>query len=257
MAVTRSPRPRSGSRLFWSSTYSSANDGRMITAASAEHDEHGAEGARRRRRLRHLERSRAGCRATARRPTPITTRADRADRAAAVRRDGGGPGAARAIPSRTDADRITSGSARDVSPSKTYAASARSTKIPTRRRARRRPRQPTARRRKYSTIARRSEPAGVPHEVHRREVRARRSTASTPPRIDVGLTQLDHGSPALPPAGTRPEAIAPATAPMQYGHEHRRRRRRRRRSCVGRGCGTPPCGTRSSTRAARCRARRG
>ena len=42
-------------------------------------------------------------------------------------------------------------------------------------------------------------------------------TASTPPRIDVGLTQLDHGSPALPPAGTRPDAIAPATAPMQYG----------------------------------------
>src|SRR5215813_6832276 len=39
----------------------------------------------------------------------------------------------------------------------------------------------------------------------------------TPPRIDVGLIQLDHGSPALPPAGTRPEAIAPATAPMQKG----------------------------------------
>ncbi len=42
-------------------------------------------------------------------------------------------------------------------------------------------------------------------------------TASTPPRIDVGLTQLDHGSPAFPPAGTRPDAMAPATAPMQYG----------------------------------------
>ena len=28
--------------------------------------------------------------------------------------------------------------------------------------------------------------------------------------MDVGLIQLDHGSPALPPAGTRPEAIAPA-----------------------------------------------
>src|SRR3954453_237212 len=35
--------------------------------------------------------------------------------------------------------------------------------------------------------------------------------------MDVGLTQLDQGSPALPPAGTRPEAIAPATAPMQNG----------------------------------------
>src|SRR3954468_12523521 len=42
-------------------------------------------------------------------------------------------------------------------------------------------------------------------------------TARTPPRIDVGLIQLDHGSPALPPAGTRPDAIAPATAPMQNG----------------------------------------
>src|SRR5262245_39786382 len=39
----------------------------------------------------------------------------------------------------------------------------------------------------------------------------------TPPRIDVGLTQLSQASPALPPAGTRPDAIAPATAPMQYG----------------------------------------
>src|SRR5262245_13855889 len=42
-------------------------------------------------------------------------------------------------------------------------------------------------------------------------------TARTPPMIDVGLIQLDHGSPALPPAGTRPDAIAPAIAPMQYG----------------------------------------
>ena len=31
------------------------------------------------------------------------------------------------------------------------------------------------------------------------------------------MTQLDHGSPACPPAGTRPEAIPPATAPKQYG----------------------------------------
>ena len=33
----------------------------------------------------------------------------------------------------------------------------------------------------------------------------------------MGLTQLDQGSPASPPAGTRPEATAPATAPKQYG----------------------------------------
>src|SRR3954471_9352782 len=38
-----------------------------------------------------------------------------------------------------------------------------------------------------------------------------------PPSTDVGLTQLETGSPASPPAGTRPDAIAPATAPRQYG----------------------------------------
>ena len=31
------------------------------------------------------------------------------------------------------------------------------------------------------------------------------------------MIQLFHGSPATPPAGIRPEAIAPTTAPMQYG----------------------------------------
>jgi hypothetical protein len=35
--------------------------------------------------------------------------------------------------------------------------------------------------------------------------------------MDVGFTQLDHGSPAFPPAGTLPDAIPPTTAPMQYG----------------------------------------
>src|SRR6476659_247341 len=43
------------------------------------------------------------------------------------------------------------------------------------------------------------------------------TTAITPPRIDVGFTQESHGSPATPPAAIRPEAIAPTTAPMQYG----------------------------------------
>ena len=33
----------------------------------------------------------------------------------------------------------------------------------------------------------------------------------------MGLTQLLHGSPALPLGGTRPDAMAPATAPMQNG----------------------------------------
>ena len=35
--------------------------------------------------------------------------------------------------------------------------------------------------------------------------------------IEVGLSQLSTGSPAWPPAGTRPEAMPPATAPMQNG----------------------------------------
>src|SRR3954447_8694934 len=42
-------------------------------------------------------------------------------------------------------------------------------------------------------------------------------TARTPPTADVGLIQLAHRSPAWPPAGTRPDAIPPATAPKQYG----------------------------------------
>ena len=33
----------------------------------------------------------------------------------------------------------------------------------------------------------------------------------------MGLTQLCQGSPASPPAGTRPVAMPPATLPMQYG----------------------------------------
>ena len=43
------------------------------------------------------------------------------------------------------------------------------------------------------------------------------TTAITPPRIEVGLIQLPHGSPATPPAGILPDAIAPTTAPRQYG----------------------------------------
>ena len=83
---------------------------------------------------------------------------------------------------------------------------------PRRRRPRRRPRgggstRPGLRRRAGARPRRGRRPRGTRTTV----------TASTPPRIDVGLIQLDHGSPALPPAGTRPDAIAPATAPMQNG----------------------------------------
>ena len=62
--------------------------------------------------------------------------------------------------------------------------------------------------------------------------RPRRGSATarpraTPPRIDVGLTQLFHGSPASPPAGTRPDAIAPDHRAHAIRHEHRRRGERR------------------------------
>src|SRR4051812_22334704 len=39
----------------------------------------------------------------------------------------------------------------------------------------------------------------------------------TPPRADVGLTQLVMTSPAAIPGGTRPEATPPTTAPRKYG----------------------------------------
>src|SRR3954447_12597391 len=35
--------------------------------------------------------------------------------------------------------------------------------------------------------------------------------------MEVGFTQLVQGSPALPPDGTRPDAMLPTTAPKQYG----------------------------------------
>src|SRR6185369_6056563 len=73
-----------------------------------------------------------------------------------------------------------------------------------------------ARFRKYSTIwssARR--PASQTRYTDARY--AAMTTAMTPPRIEVGLIQLLHGSPATPPAGMRPEAIAPTTAPIQNG----------------------------------------
>src|SRR5215207_7478039 len=74
----------------------------------------------------------------------------------------------------------------------------------------------TARMRKYVTIvSSESRPAS---QVRRTAATyAVTATASTPVTIDVGLTQLPHGSPACPPAGTRPEAIPPAIAPKQYG----------------------------------------
>ena len=76
---------------------------------------------------------------------------------------------------------------------------------------------PIARRRKYSASS--DSRDGVRPIRGRPPTRyaAHRRPASRPPTIDVGLIQLDHGSPALPPDGTRPEAMAPATAPMQNG----------------------------------------
>ena len=62
-----------------------------------------------------------------------------------------------------------------------------------------------------------ADPSGIPDEVDGGQVGRHAATARTPTRIEVGLIQLSTGSPASPPAGTRPEAMPPATAPMQYG----------------------------------------
>ena len=43
------------------------------------------------------------------------------------------------------------------------------------------------------------------------------ATKRTPISIETGFSQLDHGSPAALPTGTRPEAIAPTTVPMKNG----------------------------------------
>src|SRR5690349_9265597 len=74
----------------------------------------------------------------------------------------------------------------------------------------------TARRRKYST-----RPASSARRAsHTRYTEARyaaTTTPSTPVTSDVGLSQLCTGSPAFPPAGTCPDAMPPAIAPMQKG----------------------------------------
>src|SRR4051812_27280034 len=73
-----------------------------------------------------------------------------------------------------------------------------------------------ARRRKYSAMSGRwSRLASNARYTAARY--AQTPTAGIPPMMDVGLIQLDQGSPALPPDGTRPDAMAPATAPMQNG----------------------------------------
>src|SRR3954451_5892805 len=74
----------------------------------------------------------------------------------------------------------------------------------------------TARRRKYSASSG-SSSRRASHTKYTAERNAQVAMASRPPMIEVGLSQLDHGSPASPPDGTWPEAMAPATLPMQYG----------------------------------------
>ena len=52
----------------------------------------------------------------------------------------------------------------------------------------------------------------------------------------MGLIQLDHGSPAFPPAGTRPDAIAPGDRAHAVRARAPTTTRRRRRSCAGSTC---------------------
>ena len=75
---------------------------------------------------------------------------------------------------------------------------------------------PTARRRKYSTIASSSSAAGVPHEVDGGQEGAD-ADGQHAAEDRGGVDPAVHGSPAFPPAGTRPDAMAPAIAPKQYG----------------------------------------
>ena len=79
------------------------------------------------------------------------------------------------------------------------------------------------------------------------------TTASTPPSTEVGFIQLSTGSPASPPAGTRPVAMAPATAPKQNGTNSDPTANAGAEGAAIPGRGTRPCGTRSWPRAARCR----
>src|SRR5262245_1146606 len=73
-----------------------------------------------------------------------------------------------------------------------------------------------ARRRKYSAVSSSSKRFASPTRYTAAR-NAQTTTARTPPRIDVGLIQLSQVSPATPPSGTRPDAIAPATVPMKNG----------------------------------------
>ena len=73
----------------------------------------------------------------------------------------------------------------------------------------------SARRRKAATAA--SSPTRTASAASCTAARyAPSTTASTPTRIEVGLSQLLHWSPP-PPGGTRPDAIAPTTAPSANG----------------------------------------
>ncbi len=101
-----------------------------------------------------------------------------------------------------------------MSPSKRYLASLRTTNRPTKATTPAATPAATARMRKYATIVS-SERRPASHVRRTAETYAVTETASKPATIDVGLIQLFTGSPACPPAGTRPEAIPPATAPKQ------------------------------------------
>ena len=60
------------------------------------------------------------------------------------------------------------------------------------------------------------------------------------------MIQLSTGSPASPPAGTRPVAMAPAIAPKQYGTSKRADANAAPKATAVAGRGAPSCGTRSS-----------
>ena len=177
----------------------------MMHGGEHEHDEHRAERARSgAAACDDLQRSSGGCTATARRPSrrrrsrPRRSRAARAPRCA----------------SRSEQHERADAAQRRDDDERQRTRREPVEDVARRRRAARRCRR--TRRRPATTAATDGPAAEVLDHRRRRRAGARptrgtrrrgtrtRSTARTPPRIDVGLTQLAHGSPASPPAGTRP-----------------------------------------------------
>ena len=154
-------------------------------------------------------------------------------------RPGGRPCATRRVSRNSaaephSAERITSGSAREVNPWNRYSASALSTKMPTRDTTPATTAAPTARRRKYSTIGSSSSRFGVPHQVGRGEERADRhrhhpaeDRGGVDPAVD-GIARLAAGR-----HPTRCDAAGDGAEAVRDQHRGRREQRAERPPVAG------------------------